>query len=381
MTKHRCGCATHLVVIKSWQLSLHESIIMRGTAYVASRHQVSVTNQASCSTVAWHRAYTILAASEQVCARSMMLTYACVHLRCVVQAEWPSRLQSALESAETSDPAATAELLSELQAEVALELESLDEALGEYISDPDDRRLVLCGVYAAYDLAWQMEELLQDTPDLDRLTNCVALLRLFARGSESHVYSAMALDELYSARAQALSEEAARRKNKTLARQKQLTTQIQRLLAEAQTTAFANAEAITCRYGLLPEEGLVQQLQQGLTMFYAGLSALSAAKGEGSDAVPGMTRNLTIEGIPVTVVDTVEGSAFAGDEGTEVGRSGVAAAGQRVKVDWLEAAQGADEPGLDEAAALEAAAEQALAAAVAQIEAEGAAGQQLTATT
>lgn len=52
------------------------------------------------------------------------------------------------------------------------------------------------------------------------------VLQLFARGSEGHVYSAMVLDELYSARAQALSKEAARRKSKTLARQKQLTTQV-----------------------------------------------------------------------------------------------------------------------------------------------------------
>lgn len=128
---------------------------------------------------------------------------------------------------------------------------------------------------------------------------------------------------------------------------------------------------------MLPEEGLIPQLQQGLTMFYAGLSALSAAKGEGLDEVPEVTRNLTIDGIPVTVVDTVEGSAFAGDnEGSEVGRPRGAAAGQRMKVDWLEAQQ--EEQGsqdLEEAAALEAAAESALAAAVAQLEAGGAAGQ------
>lgn len=129
---------------------------------------------------------------------------------------------------------------------------------------------------------------------------------------------------------------------------------------------------------MLPDEGLIQQLQQGLTMFYTGLTAISAAKGEGLDEVPEVTRNLTIDGIPVTVVDTVEGSAFAGDEGLEVGRPGGAAAGQRVKVDWLEAPQEDDQQesdDLSDAAALEAAAESALAAAVAQLEAEGAAGQ------
>lgn len=40
------------------------------------------------------------------------------------------------------------------------------------------------------------------------------------------MYSAMALDELYNSRTQALSEEASRMKRKTVARQRQLTAQV-----------------------------------------------------------------------------------------------------------------------------------------------------------
>lgn len=37
------------------------------------------------------------------------------------------------------------------------------------------------GAYAAYDLQWQMEELLMERPDLDKLATCVALLRVSER--------------------------------------------------------------------------------------------------------------------------------------------------------------------------------------------------------
>jgi hypothetical protein len=36
-----------------------------------------------------------------------------------------------------------------------------------------------------------------------------------------------------------------------------------------------------CRYGMIPDEGLLPQLEEGLSLFYAGLSALSAAQGQG----------------------------------------------------------------------------------------------------
>lgn len=41
---------------------------------------------------------------------------------------------------------------------------------------------------------------------------------------------------------------------------------------------------------MIPDEGLLPQLEEGLSLFYAGLSALSAAQGEGLDEVPDVTR-------------------------------------------------------------------------------------------
>jgi hypothetical protein len=66
---------------------------------------------------------------------------------------------------------------------------------------------------------------------------------------------------------------------------------------------------------MIPPEGLLPRLEEGLAMFYAGLSAMSAAQGDGLDSVPEVTRNMTVDGIPVVVVDTVEGSGFAGAAG------------------------------------------------------------------
>jgi hypothetical protein len=65
-----------------------------------------------------------------------------------------------------------------LQAEVAEDIGALDAALTQQLPERDDQLAVLCGAYAAYDLAWQMEEVLLEEPDLDKLANCVALLRV-----------------------------------------------------------------------------------------------------------------------------------------------------------------------------------------------------------
>lgn len=69
------------------------------------------------------------------------------------------------------------------QAEVDGELADLDAALAAHVPDKEARLLLLCGGYGAYDLAWQMEELLAETPDLDKLANCVALLRVRVAGA------------------------------------------------------------------------------------------------------------------------------------------------------------------------------------------------------
>jgi hypothetical protein len=46
--------------------------------------------------------------------------------------------------------------------------------------DADTRLMLSAAVYPAYDLAWQMEELLMEVPDLNKLASCVALLRVSA---------------------------------------------------------------------------------------------------------------------------------------------------------------------------------------------------------
>lgn len=44
--------------------------------------------------------------------------------------------------------------------------------------DADTRLMLSAAVYPAYDQAWQMEELLMESPDLNKLASCVALLRV-----------------------------------------------------------------------------------------------------------------------------------------------------------------------------------------------------------
>lgn len=66
---------------------------------------------------------------------------------------------------------------------------------------------------------------------------------------------------------------------------------------------------------MIPDEGLLPQLEEGLSLFYAGLSALSAAQGQGLDEVPDVTRDLVVDGIPVTVTDTVDSVTFGGVAG------------------------------------------------------------------
>jgi hypothetical protein len=68
------------------------------------------------------------------------------------------------------------------QAEISDTLFALDESLLEAVPDNELRLMLKSAVYPAYDLAWQMEELLMETPDLDKLAGCVALLRVSVRG-------------------------------------------------------------------------------------------------------------------------------------------------------------------------------------------------------
>lgn len=178
--------------------------------------------------------------------------------------------------------------------------------------------MLTSAVYPAYDLAWQMEELLMEEPDLDKLAACVALLRVsniiglctqgvqqlsealygcswhivslqlsanlyalpcavvpssrwplhmltscradtmtsflhttaqvFARGSESHVYSALLLLQAYTARVQELDKKVATMGRKTAAMQRRLTQQINQLLAGAELANYIYSEAVPCRW-------------------------------------------------------------------------------------------------------------------------------------
>jgi hypothetical protein len=68
------------------------------------------------------------------------------------------------------------------QAEMTESLLLLETTLAESIPDKESRLMVSAGVYPAYDLAWQMEELLMETPDLDKLASCIALQRVSGGG-------------------------------------------------------------------------------------------------------------------------------------------------------------------------------------------------------
>jgi hypothetical protein len=142
---------------------------------------------------------------------------------------------------------------------------------------------------------------------------------------------------------------------------------------------------------MIPDEGLLPQLEEGLSLFYAGLSALSVAQGQGLDEVPEVTRDIVVDGIPVTVTDTVEGTAFSNAAAAEASAAGAAGAGARPRfsIEVLDDAAGEvpasaaaataaaageevdeeDGEGID----LEAAVAEAVAAAVAEFEAEAAA--------
>lgn len=81
-----------------------------------------------------------------------------------------------------------------MQLEVPTELEALEEAMSEFIPDVDDRRIVMCGVYNAFDFLWLMEELVEmETPNLDKLANCVALLRVSLTHEYHHAHGYIAL--------------------------------------------------------------------------------------------------------------------------------------------------------------------------------------------
>jgi len=70
---------------------------------------------------------------------------------------------------------------------------------------------------------------------------------MFARGSEGHVYSALLLQQAYAARIQDMERQAANAPRKTVAMQRRLTAQINKLLGEARVAELVYVEAVPCR--------------------------------------------------------------------------------------------------------------------------------------
>jgi hypothetical protein len=75
-------------------------------------------------------------------------------------------------------------------------------------------------------------------------------LQMFARGSESHMYSALLLQQAYAARVQELDSKVANMPRKTAAMQRRLTQQINQLLSGANLANVIYSEAVPCRCGL-----------------------------------------------------------------------------------------------------------------------------------
>jgi hypothetical protein len=72
---------------------------------------------------------------------------------------------------------------------------------------------------------------------------------VFARGTESHVYSALLLQQAYASRIQEMDKKVASMGRSTAAMQRRLTQQINELLAGAELANFIYSEAVPCRCG------------------------------------------------------------------------------------------------------------------------------------
>jgi len=207
------------------------------------------------------------------------------------------------------------EALGELQAEILTELGDLEESLNGVASlDDEGRQLVRAAVYDAYDMVWQLEEMIEAEPDLALLEECIEIMKVFGRGTESHVFAATTLYQLLQARAEVMMAEAGAKKRRTAAAERRLVKEVQQLSEQIGVAEVAFLLAMYTRYGYIGDQGLLPQLVQGLALFYAGLRQMSAGDEEG-EAGP-VVRELELEGIPVTVVDTVDGISQQDAEGS-----------------------------------------------------------------
>ncbi len=135
-----------------------------------------------------------------------------------------------------------------LQEEIVTELACFEEqlVLPKLNLSKRARQWVRAALYDAYDLVWQLEELLTDEPDTSRLSTCVELISVFAPGSESHVALAMRLDDsVQFAAAQFLR--GARGKRRTAAAERRLLAKVQVLTASAEEAAASFYRAVFCR--------------------------------------------------------------------------------------------------------------------------------------
>jgi hypothetical protein len=183
---------------------------------------------------------------------------------------------------------------------------------------------IAAGAYGAFELAWSLEELTQPEPNINRLAAAVRQLRAVAPGTESHVAAALQLNELAATRVgELLRSQRGRSKQRTAAAERRLLQKVVAGNAEAEGALVAFYEAVYMRYGFIPEDGLLPQIQSALQLFYTGLDQLNAANRTADDAAgaAGQSgaagRELMVDGIPVTVTDRAMGGGQASGGGDE----------------------------------------------------------------
>jgi outer membrane murein-binding lipoprotein Lpp len=71
--------------------------------------------------------------------------------------------------------------------------------------------------------------------------------QIFARGSESHLYTSLILHQGCTSRAEAMVGQVQGMARKTQARQRRLAAEMQQLAAAGEAASYAYAEAISCR--------------------------------------------------------------------------------------------------------------------------------------
>ncbi|GBF94541.1 hypothetical protein Rsub_07075 [Raphidocelis subcapitata] len=265
-----------------------------------------------------------------------------------VEGEWAAALEAAAAGGDEGALAA-------LWEDVTLDVDALTDALSEAGASGADADALAAGAYGAAELAWTLEELTQPLPSPARLAAAVRMLRAVAPGSESHIAAALQLNELSSARVADLLRGQAARRQRTSAAERRLLAKAVKANEDAESALVAFYEAMYIRYGFIPEEGLLPQLQSGLQMFYAGLDQMATASAAGGAAASDAPRerDLVVDGIPVTLVDRVGLPTQGQQQGGGGGGGGSGGGRGALRFEVVAADGGADadgggEPGIDE---------------------------------